>query len=305
MSRDHDVTAAGGVRNRMSNHDYCEEKGAPPGSSAYYRRLFAPEPARPAITALYALGVEVGSIPDDVSEPDAARMKVAWWRTEVERLFAGNPGHPVTRELAEAVERNGLDRTLFEDLLTLAETDIEHPGHADAAALMERARRAAALQRLESEICGYHDPTTRHFSERLGIAVELARIVQDLRPDAEQGRIHVPADELAAHGVQPADLLGPHTGQKVRDLITAQVRRALEHVEQAEQSLPDIDRERQASGLIAARLHRTLLAEIERDGYRVLQHRIALTPVRKLWLAWRTTRRARRAARRANRTQTP
>jgi len=289
----------------MSSHDYCEEKGAPPGSSAYYRRLFAPEAARPAITALYALGEEVGSIPDDVSEPDAARMKVAWWRAEVERLFEGNPSHPVTRELAEPVERHGLERALFEDLLTLADSDFEHPGHADAAALMERARRAAALQRLECEICGYRDPDTPRFAERLGIALELARLVQDLRPDAEQGRVHVPADELAAHGVQAADLLQPHSGEAVRDLVTGQLRRAREHLEAAERSLPDIDRERQASGLIAARLHRTVLAEIERDGYRVLQHRIALTPVRKLWLAWRTARRARRAAHRANRIQTP
>ena len=81
----------------MTTDTYCEEKGTPPGSTAYYCRLFAPEAARPVLTALYALGREVRSIPDDVSEPGAARMKVAWWQTEIERLFAGNPGHPVTR----------------------------------------------------------------------------------------------------------------------------------------------------------------------------------------------------------------
>lgn len=289
----------------MSTDSYCEEKGTPAGSSAYYRRLFAPAERRPALTALYALGVEVGSIPDDVSEPGVARMKVAWWQAEVGRLFEGNPGHPVTRALAEAVTGFGLERERFDELVALADLDIEPPGHTDAEDLLHRAQHAAALQRLECEICGYRDDATRDFGERLGMALELARIVRDLRSDAQQGRVHVPLDELERHGVQPADLVAPETGEAVRGLVREQVERARRHLDEAEQSLPDIDRGRQASGLVAARLQRTLLAEIERDGYRVLQHRVGLTPVRKLWLAWRTARRAGRLARRARRKSAP
>ncbi|MDZ7829967.1 MAG: squalene/phytoene synthase family protein [Halofilum sp. (in: g-proteobacteria)] len=283
----------------MSTHAYCEEKGTPAGSTAYYRRLFAPAESQPAITALYALAAEVRAIPDDVSEPGAARMKVAWWQAELERLFEGNPGHPVTRELAGAVKRHGLGRERFDSLVALADIDIEHPGYTDADALLERATRAADLQRLESDICGYDDPDTVNFAERLGIALELSRIVRDLRLDAAQGRIHVPADELETHGVRPGDLLQPETGTGVRALLAEQVRRARTHLDEAERALPDADRRRQASGLVAVRLERTLLAEIERDGYRVLEHRIALTPVRKFWLAWRTARGACRKARRA------
>lgn len=285
----------------MSSDAYCEEKGAPAGSSAYYRRLFAPESRRSSLTALYALGQEIGSIPDDVSEPGAARMKVAWWQSELERLYAGTPGHPVTRGLADAVERYGLERSRFDELVALADADIEHPGHADADALLDRTQRAAALQRLESEICGYREPDTRVFAERLGMALELVRIVRDLRRDAQQGRIHVPVDELDAHGLRPADLIRPDTGEAVKALLMEQIQRARRHLDEAEQTLPASDRRSQASGLIAARLARALLAEIERDGYRVLQHRIELTPVRKLWLAWRTSHRARRTARHAKR----
>jgi len=39
---------------------------------------------------------------------------------------------------------------------------------------------------------------------------------------------------------------------------------------------------------VMAAIYRTLLGEIRRDGYRVLAHRVALTPLRKLWIAWRT-----------------
>jgi len=56
-------------------------------------------------------------------------------------------------------------------------------------------------------------------------------------------------------------------------------------------ALPDEDRRAQRPGLIMAAIYRALLDEIERDGYRVLDRRIALTPLRKLWIAWKTARR--------------
>lgn len=287
----------------MSSREYCEQKGAPAGSTAYYRRLFAPASRQPALTALYAFANEVGAIPDQVSETGAARMKLAWWQSELERLFEGAPRHPVTRELLPVVDRFGLARERFDDVVALADTDIEHPGHADVAALMERARRAAALQCLETEICGYREPETPGVARELGMAMELARVVRRLRSDADQGRIQIPLEELDAHGVRPTDLLRPEAGAAVRGLVRQQLERARHHLEQAEAALPAIDHRAQASALVGSRLQQALLAEIERDGYRVLQHRIELTPVRKLWLGWRTARRARRTTKRANRMQ--
>jgi phytoene synthase len=57
------------------------------------------------------------------------------------------------------------------------------------------------------------------------------------------------------------------------------------------EALPAEDRKAQRSGIVMASIYRTLLDEIERDGYRVLDRRIALTPLRKLWIAWTTARR--------------
>ena len=56
--------------------------------------------------------------------------------------------------------------------------------------------------------------------------------------------------------------------------------------------LPAQDRKAQRTGLIMAAIYRTLLDEIARDGYKVLDRRTSLTPLRKLWLAWRTWRTA-------------
>ena len=64
--------------------------------------------------------------------------------------------------------------------------------------------------------------------------------------------------------------------------------RAREHYEKAMLALPGDDRKAQRPGLIMAAIYRSLLDEIERDGFRVLTQRTSLTPLRKFWIAWKT-----------------
>ena len=69
-----------------------------------------------------------------------------------------------------------------------------------------------------------------------------------------------------------------------------EVDRAQQWYARALDQLPPVDRKAQRPGLIMAAIYRTLLNEIARDGYRVLDRRTSLTPVRKLWIAWKTSR---------------
>ena len=70
--------------------------------------------------------------------------------------------------------------------------------------------------------------------------------------------------------------------------MTFQARRAESYYARALALLPPADRRAQRPGLTMAAIYRALLAEIERDGFRVLTHRTSLTPLRKLWIAWTT-----------------
>jgi phytoene synthase len=74
--------------------------------------------------------------------------------------------------------------------------------------------------------------------------------------------------------------------------MAAQVARARRWYRQALDALPAVDRRAQRPGLIMAAIYQALLDEIERDRYEVLDRRVALTPLRKLWIAWKTARRA-------------
>ena len=80
----------------MTPEEYCQQKAAGSGSSFYYSFLFLPPLRRRAITALYAFCREVDDVVDECHDQQLAAIKLAWWREEVAKLYAGTPEHPVT-----------------------------------------------------------------------------------------------------------------------------------------------------------------------------------------------------------------
>jgi 15-cis-phytoene synthase len=273
----------------MTPDDYCQQKAAQSGSSFYYSFLFLPPERRRAITALYAFCREVDDIVDETMEPDVARIKLAWWRTEIANLFTGQPQHPVTKALAPFVASCRLDAGRMNEIVDGMEMDLTHRRYADFEALRLYCHRAAGVVgQLSASIFGYRNPGTLEYAEALGIAFQLTNIIRDVGEDARRGRVYLPTDELAAHGLTPGDILARKGSDAFRSLMAFQCERAERYYEQAFAKLPPEDRRDQRAGLIMAAIYRTLLSEIRRDGFDVLDRRIALTPLRKLWIAWKT-----------------
>ena len=126
------------------------------------------------------------------------------------------------------------------------------------------------------------------YATALGTAFQLTNIVRDVGEDARKSRIYLPLADLARFGVPAADILNArHTGAFAQ-LMAFQVERAEAQYAKALALLPAEDARAQRPGLIMAAIYRALLEEIRREGYRVLDHRVALTPLRKLWIAWKT-----------------
>ena len=95
-------------------------------------------------------------------------------------------------------------------------------------------------------------------------------------------------DELKQFNVPAADILNGRYSDNFTALMQFQMERAERYYDQALAQLPAIDRKSQRPGLIMAAIYRTLLREIKAENYQVLHQRIALTPVRKIWIAWKT-----------------
>jgi phytoene synthase len=273
----------------MTPDQYCQSKAAGSGSSFYYSFLFLPPERRRAITALYAFCREVDDAVDECSDPQLAHAKLAWWRGEIANLFAGTPQHPVTRALAPALAAYAITAERLHEIVDGMEMDLAQTRYPDFAALERYCYLVASVVGLlAAGIFGYRDPGTLEYARRLGIAFQLTNIIRDVGEDARKGRIYLPQDELQSHGVAPADILAARESEAFRRLMRAQAERARSWYDRALAALPPVDRRAQRPGLIMAAIYRALLAEIEADGFRVLSRRTSLTPLRKLWIAWKT-----------------
>ena len=273
----------------MTPDEYCQQRTARSGSSFYYRFLFLPPPRRRAITALYAFCREVDDVVDEVREPDVARVKLAWWRREVQAVFDATPQHPVARALVPVVREFDVRADQLQTVIDGMAMDIEQSRYLDFPALETYCHRVAGIVGvMSSQIFGATQEATRSFARDLGIAFQLTNIIRDVGEDATRGRIYLPQDELARFDVTATQVLKREFSDRFAALMAFQVNRAREWYDRAFGELPAVDRKSQRAGLVMAAIYRALLNEIERDGYRVLDRRISLTPLRKFGIAWTT-----------------
>lgn len=273
----------------MTPDQYCQEKAAASGSSFYYSFLFLPLERRRAIMALYAFCREVDDVVDECQDLSLASTKLAWWRQEVERIADGQPQHPVGQAL-RAVRRNfNLPKEQLLEIIDGMEMDLLQARYLDFKGLSLYCYRVASVVGLLSaETFGYQDRVTLKYAHDLGMAFQLTNIIRDVGEDARRGRIYLPMDELKQFNVPAADILNSRYSDNFKALMRFQAERAERYYDQALAELPAVDKKSQRPGLIMAAIYRTLLDEIRHDDYQVLHQRIALTPVRKIWIAWKT-----------------
>ena len=274
----------------MTPDEYCQSRAAASGSSFYYSFLFLPPERRRAITAVYAYCREVDDAVDEVSDPTVAEAKLQWWRGEVAALFEREPTHPVTRALLPFIDGPfGITRERLLAILEGMEMDLRQNRYLDFAALKRYAHLVAGVVgEISASVFGHSDPRTLEFAGRLGLALQLINVIRDVGDDARRGRIYLPVDELQRFGVRAADLLAGRQVDGFVPLMRFQAERARATYREALELLPPADRRAQRPGLIMGAIYATLLDEIERENFQVLHQRVALTPLRKLWIAWRT-----------------
>ena len=270
----------------MTPDEYCQEKTAASGSSFYYSFLFLPPERRRAITALYAFCREIDDVVDECHDAQIAATKLAWWREELARVYAGNPQHPIGQALRPATERFNLPHELLSEIIDGMEMDLTQSRYLDFTALSLYCYRVASVVGLlAAEIFGYQDRHTQKYAHDLGMAFQLTNIIRDVGEDARRGRVYLPLDEMKRFGVTVDDLFEARQTDNFRKLMEFQIERAEHYYAQALAQLPASDRKTQRPGLIMAAIYRDVLDVIKAEGCLVLKQRTSLTPLRKLWLA--------------------
>ena len=166
--------------------------------------------------------------------------------------------------------------------------DLQPTRYFDFAELQRYCHRVAGVVgEVSARIFGQTDPATTAYAHTLGLAFQLTNIIRDVGEDARRERVYLPVSELQRFEVRADEILKGEYSERFAALMRFQAQRAHGLYDEALSLLPAVDRRSQKPGLMMASIYRTLLREIEAADFQVLHQRIALTPLRKFWLAWK------------------
>ena len=272
----------------MTPQEYVQQKAAASGSSFYYAFLFLPAPRRAAITAFYAFCREIDDVVDETADAGVAGSKLAWWQTEVAQAFAGRPSHPVLQALMPLAANFQIEQRHLLAVIEGCQMDLNQTRYLDYPGLQRYCHLVAGVVgEVAANIFGQTQEQTTHYAHKLGLALQLTNIIRDVGEDALRGRIYLPMNELQEFDVKAHEILKRSESDRFIELMKFQARRAHGLYDEALDLLPQVDRRAQKPGLMMAAIYRALLREIEHDKFRVLRQRTSLTPLRKMWLAWK------------------
>jgi phytoene synthase len=231
---------------------------------------------RHGLTAVYAFCRVVDDSGDDAPTPQLAREALDFWRVELDRASAGQATTPIGRALTVAIAEFGVAPEDLREVIDGVAMDVADTRYETLADLDRYCRKVASAVGLAClPVFGAHEPRSRDYADRLGLALQLTNILRDLRTDAEAGRIYVPNAELAACAVTPEWLRGDgppavySPAGPVAKLVARLAVIANERFAEADRLLPPADRRALRPAIVMGEVYRSLLTRIERRGGRL------------------------------------
>ncbi len=211
---------------------------------------------------------------DEVEDPSAALALLDWWEGEFERGLEGRARHPAIVALARTIREHDLPAQPFRDLLRAFRQDQSVTRYPDWESLLDYCRYSAnPVGRLVLALGSYRDEERQRLSDFICSGLQLANFWQDVSLDWRKGRIYIPLDRLAAHGLGEADIARGRFDERYAALMRELVGRTRKLFEQgkplAGMVSPGlrVDIELFGAGGVA------VLDAIERIGFNTLERR--------------------------------
>lgn len=184
---------------------YCAQQVRRADYDRFLCTLFAQPAEREALLALYAFNDEIARVREAASEPMLGRMRLQWWRDAIAGVYAGQRRRePAVAALAEAIEKFGLTRAHFEQLIEGREFDCEDRPPATLDHLVSYAAATAApLVTLSAEVCGARDGAVAVAAADTGVAWALTGLLRAVPFHARSRRLYLPAALNRQHNLDP------------------------------------------------------------------------------------------------------
>lgn len=276
------------------SYQFCADLSRREAKNFYWSFRLLPPARRRAMCALYAFMRHTDDLADEPGAIEVKRASLANWRFHLDAALAGSPdAWPGLPALADSVNTYTIPAKYLHDVIDGVEMDLEPAGFATFDDLYQYCYRVASAVGLCCiHIWGFtsEDGRAERLAESCGIALQLTNILRDVREDAEQGRVYLPADDLARFGVTRTDLSADSPSPALRELLAFETRRASDYYDQAAPLVRLVAPSGRPVLRAIVGIYRALLDEIERRDYNVLARRVTLPAwkkaaitVRSLW----------------------
>lgn len=254
--------------------------------SFYMATQFMPPAKKYDVYAVYAFCRYTDNIVDAPRSRtrEQLKMELDAWRHELRTAWeTGESQHPVLALFVPVLHRYDIPLQLPLELIDGVEMDLSHDRYERFAQLRNFSYHVASVVGLMmTYVFGYRDREVFPYAEALGIAMQLTNILRDIDEDWRmRGKVYLPLEEFSQYGVSVEHIAERRIDAGMRRFIRAQVERAHNYFDYADQGIPMLHRQGQAAVRAASALYREILREIERADYDVFSRRPVVSTGRK------------------------
>jgi len=222
---------------------------------------------------------------DEIGDTQESLRLLDWWRSELDAMYAGRATHPVYAALLPTVEKYGIPRQPFSDLIDAFIQDQTVARYRDWDGVFGYCKNSAnPVGRLVLYLCGYSDPQRQRLSDCTCTALQLANFWQDVTVDLLKDRIYIPLDIMDRHGYTQADLFAHRFTPAFREVMREIVEKARHLFLEGLPLSGMVDRRLAIDLDLFSRGGMRVLEKIEQQGYDVLRARPAISKMERVRL---------------------
>ena len=274
----------------QESYQECKRLNSLHGKTYYLATLLLPKNKRPYVHALYGFARYADEIVDDLASTLSPQEKAdalrSWSTGVLEDLKKGTSTDHIGRALVDTARKFDIPHQHFVDFLHSMEMDLTVSTYATYEALSEYVYGSAAVIGLEMvPILGALSDDAYESAKKLGIAFQLANFIRDVGEDLDRGRIYLPLDELAAHGVDEKMLYARVLTPEIIQALKFQIARVRQLQLEAAPGVDLLDATSRPCIRAASELYCGIVDEVEAIGYDIFNKRAKTSTARRLRVA--------------------
>jgi 15-cis-phytoene synthase len=273
-----------------ASYSECKRLNSLHGKTYYLATLLLPASKRPFVHALYGFARYADEIVDDLASTLSAQEKAevlrAWSSDVLRGLETGESSDLVGRALIDTVQRFDIPHQHFVDFLHSMEMDLTVTEYQTFDDLYEYVYGSAAVIGLQMvPILGGDTVNSLEAAKNLGVAFQLANFIRDVGEDLDRGRVYLPLQELAEHGVTRQMLEARKLTPEIVSALKFQIARVRQLQKAAEPGIALLDKTSQPCIRAASELYCGIVDEVEKIGYDIFNKRATTSTARRARVA--------------------